>query len=100
MPVHIFIGANKLEVEYYFFTNDNFYFVVTAEKCIFANRKKGIDRDVALRMFTQFISENDLNSQQEEYLKAIINYVCENGDIKANTLINDSPFCDYDVIDI
>ena len=51
-------------------------------------------------MFTQFISENDLNSQQEEYLKAIINYVCENGDIKANTLINDSPFCDYDVIDI
>ncbi len=60
----------------------------------------GIDRDVALRMFTQFISENDLNSQQEEYLKAIINYVCENGDIKANTLINDSPFCDYDVIDI
>ena len=60
----------------------------------------GIDRAVALRMFTQFISENDLNSQQEEYLKAIINYVCENGDIKVNTLINDSPFSDYDVIDI
>ena len=60
----------------------------------------GIDRAVALQMFTQFISNNDLNSQQEEYLKAIINYVCENGDIKVNTLINDSPFSDYDVIDI
>ena len=60
----------------------------------------GIDRAVALQMFTQFISNNALNSQQEEYLKAIINYVCENGDIKVNTLINDSPFSDYDVIDI
>lgn len=39
----------------------------------------GIDRAVALQMFTQFISNNDLNSQQEEYLKAIINYVSENG---------------------
>ena len=60
----------------------------------------GIDRTVALQMFSQFISNNDLNSQQEEYLKAIINYVCENGDIKVNTLINDSPFIDYNVIDI
>lgn len=60
----------------------------------------GIDRAVALRMFTQFISDNDLNSQQEEYLKTIINYVCENGDIKVDTLINDSPFNDYDIIDV
>ena len=53
-----------------------------------------------MQKFSQFISNNDLNSQQEEYLKAIINYVCENGDIKVNTLINDSPFIDYNVIDI
>lgn len=60
----------------------------------------GIDRTVALKMFTQFISDNDLNSQQEEYLKTIINYVCENGDIEVNTLINVSPFKDYDFIDL
>ena len=60
----------------------------------------GVDRSVALKMFTQFIGDNELNSQQEEYLKTIINYVCENGDIKVDTIINDAPFSDYDVIDI
>ena len=60
----------------------------------------GIDRAVALRMFTQFISDNELNSQQEEYLKTIINYVCENGDIEVGTLINDSPFNDYDAVEV
>ena len=51
-------------------------------------------------MFSQFISDNDLNFQQEEYLKTIINYVCENGDIEVNTIINDSPFDNYDLSDI
>lgn len=60
----------------------------------------GIDRAVALKMFSQFIGENDLNSEQEEYLKTIINYVCENGDIKVDTLINSSPFNDYDVVEV
>lgn len=60
----------------------------------------GVDRAVALRMFSQFIDENDLNSEQEEYLKTIINYVCENGDIKVDTLINNSPFSDYDAVEV
>ncbi|MBQ3734889.1 MAG: DEAD/DEAH box helicase family protein [Bacteroidales bacterium] len=60
----------------------------------------GVDRAVALKMFTQFISNNELNSQQEEYLKTIINYVCENGDIEVSTLINDSAFNDYDVVEV
>ena len=51
-------------------------------------------------MFSQFIDENDLNSEQEEYLKTIINYVCENGDIEVGTLINDSPFNDYDAVEV
>lgn len=60
----------------------------------------GVDRAVALKMFSQFIDENDLNSEQEEYLKTIINYVCENGDIKVDTLINNSPFSDYDAVEV
>jgi type I restriction enzyme R subunit len=60
----------------------------------------GVDRAVALKMFTQFISDNELNSQQEEYLKTIINYVCENGDIEVGTLINDSAFNDYDAVEV
>ena len=60
----------------------------------------GVDRIVALNLFTQFISDNNLNSQQEEYLKTIINYVCENGDIEIGTIINESPFNDYDIVDV
>ncbi len=60
----------------------------------------GVDRAVALKMFSTFINDNELNSQQEEYLKTIINYVCENGDIKVDTLINDSPFNEYDLTDL
>ena len=59
----------------------------------------GVDRGIALRKFTDFISNADLNSQQEEYLKTIINYVCENGDISRGTLINVSPFDGYNLID-
>ena len=33
---------------------------------------------------------------QEEYLKTIITYVCENGDITAGTLVNVSPFSEFD----
>ena len=60
----------------------------------------GVDRAVALKMFSQFIDENDLNSEQEEYLKTIINYVCENGDIEVDTLFNSSPFNDYDAVEV
>ena len=35
-----------------------------------------------------------------EYLKTIITYVCENGDITAGTLVNVSPFSEYDWIAI
>lgn len=57
----------------------------------------GIDRSVALKKFSRFINNNELNSQQEEYLKNILDYVCANGDIDKNTLIDESPFKYYDL---
>ena len=59
----------------------------------------GIDRGVAMKKFTDFISNANLNSQQEEFLKSIINYVCENGDISKKALIEESPFDDYGLVD-
>lgn len=59
----------------------------------------GVDRGIAMIKFTDFISNANLNSQQEEYLKTIVNYVCENGDISRTTLINVSPFDNYDLVD-
>lgn len=37
---------------------------------------------------------------KEEYIKTIITYVCENGDISLPTLVNDSPFCDFNWVDV
>ncbi len=56
----------------------------------------GVDRNLAVEKFSQFLSDNTLNSQQHEYLKTIINYVCENGDITREVIANDSPFDGFD----
>lgn len=58
----------------------------------------GINRDVAIRKFTTLISDSNLNSMQEEYLKTILNYVCENGDIITETFGN-KPFVDFEWYD-
>lgn len=52
----------------------------------------GLDTKTAEKLFCQFLSNNQLNSEQHEYLKTIINYVNENGDITTDVLINESPF--------
>ena len=57
----------------------------------------GIDQDAINRKFGEFLSGNVLNSQQQEFIKAIIDYVRENGDICINDLIEKSPFDNYDI---
>ena len=66
----------------------------------FIRAQIGVDRRIALEKFSEFLSDNVLNSTQEEYIKTIITYVCENGDISLPTLVNDTPFCDFDWIDV
>ena len=64
----------------------------------FIRSQVGIDRTVAVQKFSEFLSGHVLNSEQEEYLKAIITYVCQNGDITRSTLINEPPLNGYDWI--
>lgn len=45
-----------------------------------------------------FLSGNAFNSQQQEFVKSIIDYVRENGDINVNDLIEKSSFDNYDII--
>ena len=52
----------------------------------------GVDRNVAMRHFGSFISGMELNSEQEEFLMTIISYVCENGDITKDIVVNEPPF--------
>ena len=65
----------------------------------FIRTLNGIDRKKALELFTEFIQANTLTSEQEEYLKSILDYVCQNGDIDKKQLIK-SPFTEFDPIQI
>ena len=67
---------------------------------VFIRSQVGVDRKIALQKFPEFLSDNTLNSQQEEYMKTIITYVCNNGDITTETLINELPFDEYDLFEV
>lgn len=56
----------------------------------------GVDRQLAKQMYSRFLSENVLNALQEEYINQIIGYVCENGDITPETILQDENFADLD----
>ena len=66
----------------------------------FIRAQIGVDRVVAVESFSKFLSGASLNTMQEEYLKTIITYVCENGDITTGTLVNTSPFSEFDWVAI
>ena len=62
----------------------------------FIRSQVGVDRGVALERFSDFLSGHILNTAQEEYLKSIIVYVCQNGDITTDTMVNVSPFDNFE----
>ena len=52
----------------------------------------GVDRKEAMRRFGDFISGAELNAEQEDFLSSVISYVCENGDITKDIVVNEAPF--------
>ncbi len=52
----------------------------------------GIDYAKAAEKFSALLSMNNLNSEQEEFLKAVVSYVCENGDITKGVIVNNEQF--------
>lgn len=47
----------------------------------FIRKVAGLDRQKAIKLFTEFISANTLSAEQEEFINNILNYVCQNGDM-------------------
>lgn len=50
----------------------------------FIRKVVGLDRQKAIRLFSDFISANTLTAGQEEFINNILNYVCQNGDMEKN----------------
>jgi type I restriction enzyme R subunit len=52
----------------------------------------GIDQEEAMKKYRELAHNADLTRMQEEYLRTIIRYVCQNGDIRKEILVNQQPF--------
>ena len=63
-----------------------------ANVAIFIRSIIGVDRKDAVKRFATFLSGAELNAEQEEFLMSIIFYVCENGDITKEIVVNEAPF--------
>ena len=68
--------------------------VCGANVAIFIRSIIGIDRKEAVERFGRFISGLELSAEQEEFLMSVISYVCENGDITKEIVVNELPFYD------
>jgi len=79
----------------------NDYFNVTKEEnlAVFIRSIVGIDQDAINNKFSQYLNSNVLSSKQQDFVKNIINYVRQNGDITKQDLVEKSPFRDLDVIE-
>lgn len=60
----------------------------------------GVEQEAINKKFGDFLSDNVMNSAQQEFVKAIIDYVRENGDIQVEDLIEKSPFDNYDILEL
>ena len=58
----------------------------------FIRKMANFDYSVAIQKFQEFIHTEELNSQQMEYLRSILAYVSEYGDIVAEELSRTQPF--------
>ena len=67
---------------------------------VFVRSLIGLSQEAVNEKFGEYLNGSLLNSQQQEFLKSIINYVRENGDIKREDLIEKSPFDNYDILDL
>jgi type I restriction enzyme R subunit len=63
-----------------------------ANVAMFIRSVIGVNRKEAVERFATFISGSQLNAEQEEFLMTIISYVCENGDITKDIVVNEAPF--------
>jgi len=60
----------------------------------------GLSQEAVNVKFSDYLSGNLLNSQQQEFVRTIINYVRENGDVELSDMVNSEPFNNYDLNEI
>lgn len=57
----------------------------------------GLSQEAVNEKFGEYLNGTILNSVQQEFVHAVINYVRENGDVKREDMVNTAPFNNYDL---
>ena len=57
----------------------------------------GLSQEAVNEKFGEYLDGNTFNSQQQEFIMTIINYVRENGDVELSDMVNTEPFNNYDL---
>jgi type I restriction enzyme R subunit len=76
------------------------YFQVTDEKNLasFVRSIVGIDQEAINTKLGKYLDAHQFTSKQQEFIKAVIDYVRANGDVTGNDLVDRLPFNDYDLV--
>ena len=64
---------------------------------VFIRSLIGLSQEAVNEKFGEYLNGNTFNSQQQEFILTIINYVRENGDIELDDMVNTEPFNNYDL---
>ena len=67
---------------------------------VFVRSLIGLSQEAVNEKFGEYLNGNLLNAQQQEFVRTIINYVRENGDVELSDLVNTEPFNNYDLTEI
>jgi len=66
---------------------------------VFVRSLIGLSQDAIQQKFGKYLSANEeLNSQQIEFIRSIVTYVRKNGDITPEDILNTPPFDNYDLL--
>ena len=66
---------------------------------VFVRSLINLSQDAINKKFSQYLTDNVLNSRQQELVKVIIDYVRQNGDITTEIVANESPFTDMKLLE-
>ena len=60
----------------------------------------GVSQEAVNEKFGEYLNGNLLNAQQQEFVRTIINYARENGDVELADMVNTEPFKNYNLTEI
>ena len=59
-----------------------------------------LNQEAINEKLAEYFVMDDLTSEQQEFIRQVILYVKQNGDITMDDVVNNAPFADYDLVEL